>query len=127
MFEKSIDKNKCSVYNKYNKRTNVPIKERMIYMKRIVIKNKVRFITFLLIVFTILSVTCVSIFNLGKVYSESPVEFITYYVESGDTLWEIAEENNIHNRDIRKLIHEIKEINNIGTSLSIGQEIIIPL
>lgn len=96
-------------------------------MKKIVIKNKFRFICFLLVVFTLLSILLVSVSNFGKVYSKTYDRFTTYYVESGDTLWEIAEKNNVNNKDVRKLIYEIKEINNIDTMLYIGQEIKIPL
>lgn len=96
-------------------------------MRRIVIKNKFRFICFLLVLFTLMSLLFVSIFNLGKVYSKTYDEFSTYYVESGDTLWEIAEKNNVNNKDVRKLIYEIRELNNIDSNLYIGQQIIIPL
>lgn len=96
-------------------------------MRKIVIKNKFRFICFLFVVFTLLSILLVSVSNFGKVYSKSYDRFATYYVESGDTLWEIAEKNNVNNKDVRKLIYEIKELNNIDTMLYIGQEIIIPL
>lgn len=96
-------------------------------MKKIVIKNKFRFICFLLVVFTLLSILLVSVSNYGKVYSKSYDRFITYYVKSGDTLWEIADSNNINNKDLRKLIYEIRELNDIDSNLFIGQEIIIPL
>ncbi|MBE7029224.1 MAG: LysM peptidoglycan-binding domain-containing protein [Clostridia bacterium] len=95
-------------------------------MKKIVIKNKFRFIVFLLVMFTLVSLLCVSVFNLGKVYSKTTNEYITYYVASGDTLWEIAQEYNVKNVDTRKFINEIKTVNNIGSNLYIGQEIIIP-
>ncbi len=96
-------------------------------MKKIVIKNKFRFICFLLVVFTLLSILLVSVSDFGKVYSKSYDRFATYFVESGDTLWEIAEKNNINNKDLRKLIFEIRELNGIDSNLYIGQEIIIPL
>lgn len=96
-------------------------------MRKIVIKNKFRFICFLLVLFTLLSLLLVSVSNFGKVYSKSYDRFATYYVENGDTLWEIAEKNNVNNKDVRKLIYEIRELNNIDTMLYIGQEIIIPL
>ena len=77
--------------------------------------------------FTLLSALFISIFNLGKVYSESYDRYITYYVEPGDTLWEIAEENNVNGKDLRTLVHEIREINNIDPNLFVGQEIVIPV
>ena len=54
------------------------------------------------------------------------------YVISGDTLWSIAkseQETNIYfkGKDIREIIGELKEINDITDSnLNVGQEILIP-
>ena len=96
-------------------------------MKKLVIKNKFRFICFLLVLFSLMYALMVSLFNLGNVYSKSYDEYAVYYVTSGDTLWEIAEKNNVNNIDTRKLINEIKEVNNIGSEIFAGQEIKIPV
>ena len=96
-------------------------------MKKIVIKNKLRFTTFLLVVFMLMSAVICSTFNLGKVYSKERIDYIVYVVDSGETLWEIANKNNPENKDLRKLVYEIQKLNNIGSVLSIGQEVKIPV
>ena len=101
--------------------------ERKINMGRIRIKNKLRFITFLLVMFTLLSALCVSVFNIGKVYSKSEIEYSVYVVDNGETLWDIANKNNPENKDIRKVVYEIQKYNNIGNVVNVGQEIKIPL
>ena len=55
----------------------------------------------------------------------------TYYaitVESGDTLWTIAQRFVDDRTDIRKLIYEISDINDLeSANLAIGQQLIIPI
>lgn len=79
-----------------------------------------------------------SIFALSIVFAKSSLshrekEYITISVINGDTLWNIAEnlQNNneyYSNKDIRYIISDIKNINNLTTSnLYIGQELIIPI
>ncbi len=125
MFEKSVDKNICSVYNGYTRRTNV-LRRRMKYMKKIVIKNKFRFICFLLASFTLISLLTVSVFNLGKVYGQDPADFETHLVAPGETVWSIAGLYN-NGGDVRALVYEIQKINNINSGIYIGQEIKIPV
>lgn len=51
-------------------------------------------------------------------------EFISYHVSKGETLWSIAEDQNYDNKDIREIVHAIRNDNNgIDGNLSIGQEI----
>lgn len=79
-----------------------------------------------------------AIFALSIVFAKSSLshrekEYITISVINGDTLWNIAEnlQNNneyYSNKDIRYIISDIKNINNLTTSnLYIGQELIIPI
>lgn len=56
-----------------------------------------------------------------------PQEYKIVEVNKGDTLWSIAVKYNINNEDPRKLINEIKKINNLETIiLQPGQMIKIP-
>lgn len=48
-----------------------------------------------------------------------------YTVQAGDTLWSIAEEYADNSTDIRQYIHKIKTVNNIDSTLNVGQTIII--
>ncbi len=79
------------------------------------IKNKFKFIRGILIILFMLSILfCKATFS----YKE--IEYKTYYVEEGDTLWTIAEELIItneyyKNKDIRDIIIEIQKINNLSS------------
>ena len=64
--------------------------------------------------------------------SHNELQFKKRIVDSGETLWAIArEEQNINsyytNKDIREIISDIRKINNLTSSnLKIGQELEIP-
>jgi LysM repeat protein len=54
-------------------------------------------------------------------------DYITVTVEKGDTLWGIVKNNCKGYKDIRKVVYDIKKINNIkSASISPGQKIKIP-
>ena len=69
---------------------------------------------------------------LNSTYSCEKVDYKTVYVTKGETLWEIASEEQEKNpyykdKDIRDIIYDIKEINDLKVSnLSVGQELKIP-
>jgi Tfp pilus assembly protein FimV len=51
----------------------------------------------------------------------------TYQVQSGDTLWELAEEIAASDVDVREVIAAIKRMNGLETSaLATGQTLLIP-
>ena len=97
-------------------------------MKKLKIVNKNKFkrsICFiLLVIIMILFITLSS-------YSNTKTKYKIDFVSKGDTLWSIAEKKINNNdyykgKDIRKVIYEIKELNNLsnnnlveGTSLKI--------
>lgn len=94
------------------------------------IVNMKKFIRSLMIV--MLSILFLLFVNLGNTYSKGKVRYREQYIYEGDTLWSIAEkelkENKYYeNDDIRNIINEIKNINNIDSgNLKIGQKIQIP-
>lgn len=56
-----------------------------------------------------------------------PLHYIQVTVQTGDTIWKIAQNNASKEKDIRCLVYEIREINNLSTaSLKPGQVIKIP-
>lgn len=65
-------------------------------------------------------------------YSKVETKYKEEYVYSGDTLWSIAQEElkdnkYFENKDIRYVINEIKDINNMSDSnLKEGDKIVIP-
>lgn len=66
-------------------------------------------------------------------FSNSKLDYKTIYTNAGDTLWSIAkteQENNSYykNKDIRNIIYEIKQINNLAsTNISPNQKLQIPI
>lgn len=76
----------------------------------------------------LLSILFISIFSLiGS--GENSSNFIKHEIKSGESLWSIAahyyDSNNV---DLRKIIYDIKQINNIDSAvISPGRELIIPL
>ena len=70
--------------------------------------------------------------GINKTYSKTQISYKEDYIIKGDTLWSIAK-NEIDtnkyykNKDIRKVMYEIKKINNLSNeNLTIGQKIMIP-
>ena len=73
------------------------------------------------------------LFNIkNSCSSEEIVEYKTITVNNGDTLWSIAEyeqsENKYYkNSDIRKIVSDIKQVNNLKScNLTIKQNLKIP-
>lgn len=90
------------------------------------IVNKRKFVRFLVLVLMVLSMT-ITLFING-VDAKKEIEWKTYRVQGGDTLWSISEELNEDNKkDIRKIIWEITKENNLENEfIKIGQLIKIP-
>ena len=56
----------------------------------------------------------------------TPRETTVIVVQENDTLWEIAE-RQVPGEDARKIVHEIKELNNLSdATIYQGQELIVP-
>ncbi|RAK11208.1 LysM domain-containing protein [Halanaerobium saccharolyticum] len=76
----------------------------------------------------LLSILFISLFSLiGS--GENTSNFIKHEIESGESLWSIAAYYyNSNNVDLRKIIYNIKKINNIDSAIiTPGRELIIPL
>ena len=73
-----------------------------------------------------------TIFSIKSSYSKVEVKYKAEYASCGDTLWSIAERESKLNKyyqdkDIRYIIYDLKQINNLSNSnLKEGQEIFIP-
>lgn len=80
-------------------------------MKRYELRNPVRFYASVAIIIVVIA----TLFAAGKVYAKKPDDFASVIVTKGDTLWSIAQECN-SDTEIRELIYEIKEINNLGSN-----------
>lgn len=94
------------------------------------ITNKKKFIRSILIIIGL--IMCVSLFISNISFSHGENKYKTIYVASGDTLWNIAkdeQENNSYyeNKTIREIINNIKTTNKLANSeLSTNQKLIIP-
>lgn len=96
---------------------------------KIKIVNKKKFLRSCIL---LMGIIIVAILGINNTYSKAEITYKEDYIIKGDTLWSIAENevntNNYYkNKDIRKVMYEIKELNNIkNENLEIGQKIIIP-
>jgi hypothetical protein len=96
--------------------------------KRYRIKNRVRFASFIVIS---LLLVC-TIFNTALGFNDalalSEQQYIEIEVESGDTLWTIADEYMPDDMDIREAVYVICETNDIdANTLYAGQTLSIPV
>ncbi|MEB3429614.1 LysM peptidoglycan-binding domain-containing protein [Citroniella saccharovorans] len=88
--------------------------------KKLRIANKKRFTAFLVVI--LLLIILISLIRTRAV-SKNNYEVIS--INKGETLWCIAEK--YPNKDPRKFIYEIKEINNLNSSIIYpGQKIKVP-
>ena len=96
---------------------------------KIRIVNKRKFMRSLII---IVALVATSFIGFNCTYSKTEISYREDYIFKGDTLWSIAEKevatNEYYkNKDIRDVIYEIKELNNLQDgNLKIGQKILIP-
>ncbi len=94
------------------------------------IKNMVKFIRSIVIILLIIGFS--SLIITKSIFSHAEKEYKTIYVESGDTLWNIAKEesktNNYYkNKDIRFIVDDITKENNLSSNfLMINQTLKIP-
>lgn len=94
------------------------------------IKSLKKFVRSILIMLG--AILMISLLISKSTLSHSEVEYKSILVSSGDTLWTIAaynqETNDYYkNKDIRYIINDIMEINNLENSLlEINQELLIP-
>ena len=90
------------------------------------IVNKIKFIRAIIILVIIL---CAILIFTKNTYSKVDIEYKENYIYAGDTLWTIAKQESIDNKyfknkDIRNIVNELKEINNLQNSDLIEGEII---
>lgn len=98
------------------------------------INSKTILIKKIKIIFSIIILIFCTIFVfLGKSYSNVDISYKTIFTSKGDTLWSIAkkEVNNnsyYYDEDIRKVIYDLKKINNLDSDiLKTGTKLEIPI
>ncbi len=94
-------------------------------MRHYRIKNKFRFITFMIIAVLVVSMSIGALFPV-RALGKAP-EYTEVKVKDGDTLWSLAKTYGDPSRDIRESIYEICRINDItAETLYAGAVIRIP-
>lgn len=83
------------------------------HSKKIVIVNKFRFTLFLSIITLVLALVLNNLLGIAFASSNTYNDYNKVFIEEGDSLWNIAKENNPNGEDVRKIVYEIREINNI--------------
>lgn len=76
---------------------------------------------------TIVIFIAVSIYAVFTRLNEKQINYTEaeYTIRAGDTLWSIAEENANECQDLREYVYQLKQANNIDSTLEVGQNIII--
>lgn len=96
-------------------------------MKRTLkVKSRVRFTAFVLIMLFAVTGIFNTMLGLNDALGLTKSEYIEVSVDSGDTLWTIAEQYMPSDMDIRKAVYIIKDINDIDNQLQPGQTVLIP-
>jgi LysM repeat protein len=73
---------------------------------------------------TILSANIVKAYNRTDITDQT--NYIKVVVAPGDTIWSIAKEHNTYS-DIRKLVYDIRKLNNITPIIQPGQVLKVPV
>lgn len=95
------------------------------------IKNVKKFVRSILIILGIILVLSLVIAKAS--YSHGEKQYKSIYVSEGDTLWNIAKDNQKNNlyykdKDIRYIINDLININKLNSSnIRVNQEILIPV
>ena len=94
--------------------------------KTLKVKSRVRFTAFVLIMLFTVTGLFNTMLGLNDALGLTKQEYIEVSINSGDTLWTIAEQYMPSDMDIRKAVHIIKNVNEIDSQLQPGQTILIP-
>ena len=94
--------------------------------KTLKVKSRVRFTAFVLIMLFAVTGLFNTMLGLNDALGLTKQEYIEVSINSGDTLWTIAEQYMPSDMDIRKAVHIIKKVNEIDSQLQPGQTILIP-
>lgn len=95
--------------------------------KKYRIRSKFRFTLFLTVAILMAVSVTGTIFGANQAESLTKPVYKEIIVQSGDTLWNLAEEFGPVNQDTRKVVHAICNLNDISAdSIFPGQTILIP-
>lgn len=96
--------------------------------KKYRITSKFRFTMFLVVMILFAMTTVGTLLGFNTVNSASMNQYNQVLVEAGDTIWTIACEYAPDDMDVRKVVHDICDVNEIqADQLVAGQKIIVPV
>lgn len=122
VYYKNIEKNKCSRKAEHTM-TNKPVRR-----KRYRIKNRVRFAAFIIISLLMVCTLANTVLGFNNAIALTDQQYIEIHVNSGDTLWSIADQHMPDNMDPRDAVYEICKANDMKNSqLYAGQTLLIPV
>ena len=104
------------------------VREGVREMKRMRIKSKIRFTIFIILV--ILTMSTLVGFATGSniANSSSYNQFHCVEIESGDTVWDVATAYTPQNMDVRQVVSDILDTNDIAADeLIAGEYILVPV
>jgi len=97
-------------------------------MKRMRITSKIRFTIFMVIMILCLFTAIGQITGFNIASSTSMSQYNCVEVKSGDTLWNLASEYKPDNKDVREVVYDICNVNDMqADDLTTGQKILIPV
>lgn len=87
------------------------------------------FITTLVILFIVVTVFCIMYTVFSHAFEKvDPVYYETYVVQSYDSLWTVASMSDGYGElDTRRIIEDIKDMNNIGDVIYPDQVVYVPM
>lgn len=98
-------------------------------MKRrnMVIVSKFRFSLFLSIILLVLTLLINGLLNGVIARGDTYSDYLNVFIREGDSIWDIAQDNNPYNEDIRKIVYEIEKANDLeGKYIQPGDVIKVP-
>ena len=96
--------------------------------KKYRLKSRRRFTIFIAMIMVIGVMISNTFLGLNDVSSMTKKNYIEIEVQHGDTLWDLAREYMHENKDIRRAVYTLRQVNGIAAhELKAGQTILIPI
>lgn len=123
LFNFSLDCERIFVYNVFK---NKCLERVSVMKKTLKVKSRFRFTAFVLVMLFAVTGLFNTALGLNNAAGLTKQEYIEVSINSGDTLWTIAEQYMPPDMDKRKAVHILKSVNDIDSQLQPGQTILIP-